>query len=73
MKLQNYCHQCSRLVDANSVASSAYHHATTTLLQLCGRGESEAFADAKKTCESALENCRRTQSALRSHRLVHSY
>ncbi len=65
------CHTYSALLDRNAVASSQYHAATSQLVSLAGQDKAGAFAEAKRNCDTRLDECKRTTAAVRAHKAAH--
>lgn len=65
------CEIYSSLLIFNAVASGEYHEATSELMALAGQGKYALFAEAKRNCETCLDNCKRTTAAMRAHKASH--
>lgn len=65
------CIKYSALLDWNATASSRYHDATCELVSLAGQQNAARFSEAKRNCESCLDECKRTTAAMRVHRAAH--
>lgn len=67
----SFCKTYGVLLDRNVVASSRYHDATSELMSLAGTQKATEFAEAKRNCETCLDDCKRTVTAMRAHRTAH--
>ena len=65
------CAKYGALLDRNVVASGRYHEATSELVSLAGQDKAANFAEARRRCETCLDECRRTAGAMRAHRAAH--
>ena len=65
------CQTYGALLDRNVVASARYHQATSELVSLAGHQKAAGFAEAKRNCETCLDECTRTAAAMRAHRAAH--
>ena len=65
------CRTYGALLDRNVVASFKYHEATSELVSLAGQQKAASFAEAKRSCKSCLDECKRTIAALRAHKAAH--
>ena len=65
------CATYSALLDRSAVASAKYYEATSELVSLAGKQKAAGFAEAKRNCETCLDDCKRTTAAMRAHKVVH--
>ena len=65
------CETYGGLLDKNASASSRYHEATSELVCLAGQQDFARFAEAKRSCETCLDDCKRTADAMRAHKAAH--
>lgn len=65
------CYRYSALLNRNAAASGKYHEATSDLMSLAGQGKAANFAEAKRSCEICLDECKRTAGAMRAHKAAH--
>lgn len=65
------CETYGALLDRNAVASAKYHEATSELVSLAGQEKAARFPEAKRNCETCLDECKRTAAAMRAHKAAH--